>query len=508
MFLVTVVSLFMLSCTSTPSRQTEETHAAENQSAHVAATEPIADTPEKEAVQERTLETTKTAAPEPQTEQALETTAQEAIISPELAFMQQVQNYLAKNDIRGALNCFNDMPEAAAHNTDTDVLYASLLLSDGRIQDAQNIADELLKNNNDNIDVLELNAYIAFITNSKNRDSLLKQILAKEPYNAQANMLQAQVHFAKHRYKLANNSYQNVLKGNPNNVDALFGYGQTMFYMKETGIDELKEAENAFQKVLAIDSTHALALSYLGKIAAEDKNYLRATSYIQKAIAVDDANYDFFMDLGTYMRYQGKFSDAENAWTRAIALEPSYFLAYTYRASLYKEQKKYAQALADFNKAVETNPKYYYAYEDIGMLEWREQNWAKSRAAFQNALTFNKDNISYALMVGATYLKEKKSADCKKFLAQFMRTMNRATVQYDMARLYHDQGGINAENTIRLKLDKIEQSAERGKMWYYMGLYYELLGSTSAANEYYSKVMNMNASLFFEYELALWSINK
>ncbi|MBP3710182.1 MAG: tetratricopeptide repeat protein [Treponema sp.] len=433
--------------------------------------------------------------------------SEEKTVSPKLAFMQHFQELLNNGDVSGALSCFDDMQEELRSDKELQIIHASLLVSDGQIKQAQHVASSLLADDGDNVEVLELNAYLASITNSKNRDSLIKQLLQIDPYNVQANILQAQLHFAKHRYKLANNSYKNALQKESDNIDALFGYGQTMFYMNEPGIDELQEAENAFNKILELDETHALALAYLGKIAAENKNYLRAAKYIQQAIAVDNANYDFYMDLGTYMRYLGKLSDAEDAWTHAIALEPTYFLAYTYRAGLYKEQKKYKEALADLNNVIATNPKYYYAYEDIGVLEWHEQHWGKSREAFQKAYAVDKRS-SYVLMIAATYLKEKKIVDCKKFLAQAMRNFERTSVEYEMMRLYHDQGGANAENSIRLKLDKIEKPAERGRMWFYMGLFYELIGSARASNEYYTKVTNMNAPLFFEYEIAEWSVTK
>ena len=111
-------------------------------------------------------------------------------------------------------------------------------------------------------------------------------------------------------------------------------------------------------------------------------------------------------------------------------------------------------------------------------------------------------------MTAAAYLKEKNVIDCKKFLAQAMRPLDRSSLAYEMMRLYHDQGGFNAENSLRLKIDKIDKPSDRGRMWYYMGLFYELKGSTKLANEYYSKIIKMQAPMFFEYRLAEWSLGK
>lgn len=423
-----------------------------------------------------------------------------------LSFMQSVQSSLEKNGIAKTLSLFKTINETLANDIDVQILHSSLLLSNGNKKEAATIAENLLASNPQNLDVLELNAFIASQTKSRNKDSLIKKILAIDPYNVSANILQAENHFALHHYKLANASYKNALKKESKNVDALFGYAKTLFYMDEKNIDDVAESEKAFQKILELYPDHAPSYWYLGKIAAENKNYLRAAKSVEKALAIDKTNYDYYLDYGTYERFLGKYAEAENAWTRAIAIEPNYFLAYAYRGGIYKEQKKYNKALSDFYKVIQTNKEYYFAYEEIAVLAWHEKNWKVSREAFQKAYNIDK-KIYYALMIAATFFKEKKVQDAKNFLQTVMRKMDRSTVEYEMARLLHDQGGVNAENALALKLDKIENATTRGKLFFYMGLYYDLIGSEKVANEYYLKILDMNAPMFFEYQLAEWGAN-
>ncbi|MGI5091894.1 tetratricopeptide repeat protein [Treponema socranskii] len=439
-----------------------------------------------------------------QSEEPIDTVQETPTVPADVVFVRELHALLSANDTAGALASFENLPDALKENTEIEILRASLLLSAGRTEEAKRAGEALLARNTDNIDVLELNMQTALASgDNKKADAFMKRLLASDPNNAAANIALAEQYALKHRFKLANAAYKKALQRENGNIDALFGFGQTAFY-----IGDIDEAKKSFEAILAKDPSHALALSYLGKIEADDSNYLRASEYIERAIAADDSNYDFYLDLGTYLRYRGKFEKAEAAWTKAIALDPSYFLAYVYRAGLYDEQKKYKEALADFNKVAETNPDYFYAYKDIGLLEWHEGNWANARAAFQKAYSYNKSDFSYVLMTAAAYLKEKNIVDCKKFLAQAMRGFDRTSLAYEMMRLYHDQGGFNAENSLRLKIDKIDKPSERGKMWYYMGLFYELKGSAKLANEYYSKIIKMQAPMFFEYRLAEWSLGK
>ena len=442
--------------------------------------------------------------PAPAAESEKPVSKTEPAVSADVAFAQKLRDYLNSNDLDGALKSFDTIPAVLKENTDMQILHASLLVSAGRGKEAAEIGNTLQKKDPSNMEVLELNAEIASANGDKTaKKAILSQILAIDPYNAAANIQQAQDFAVNHKYKLACNSYKKALKNSPDNPDALFGFGQMSYYL-----NNIKDASDSFQKILDKNPDNAMALAYMGKLAAEDENYLRATKYVEQAIQQDDSNYDFYMDLGTYKRYQGKYDEAEKAWTKAISLDPTYFLAYAYRAGLYNEQKQYKEALADFHKVIETNPQYYYAFEEIGLLEWHEKNWAASRDGFLKALECSKDDYSYQLMIAATYWKENNIIVMKKFLEDAMKNRDRSSIEYAMLRLYHDQGGINAENDVRNKVESIDKTTQRGKLWYYTGLYYELHGLPQIADEYYAKITALKAPMFFEYELAEWGTSK
>ncbi len=89
-----------------------------------------------------------------------------------------------------------------------------------------------------------------------------------------------------------------------------------------------------------------------------------------------------------------------------------------------------------------------------------------------------------------------------------MKKMDRESLDYMMVRLYHDGGGINAENDAVLRVRKEDNSNKRGKMLYYLGLFYELKNSSQLAMDFYTDVLKMNSPMFFEYRLAEWEIKK
>lgn len=157
-----------------------------------------------------------------------------------------------------------------------------------------------------------------------------------------------------------------------------------------------------------------------------------------------------------------------------------------------------------YRKVVEKNPKYFYAYESLGMFEWYKGNWAAARSAFEMARAKNPDIVSYALMIAATYWRENKIPDLKRFTESVMKGMDRTSLEYAVVRMYHDMGG---DIGVVHKVANEGNRNRKGKFLYYTALYFELKKNFSIAQKYYTEVVGMQSPMFFEYRLAEWSIS-
>ena len=420
---------------------------------------------------------------------------------PNIAFAKKLQSYLDKNQIKEAIDLFQSLPKELEKDIDFKILLASLYISDKQYDQAIEVANFILQIEPENIDAYEL---ISLALEGKGDKAAQKanadKILEIDPYNVTVNIQKAEDYAMNKKYKLSKQSYKKALKNEPQNVDALFGYAQMSFYT-----DDLKEAEKSLNSILQLEPKNSLALAYMGKLAADSENFLRATKYVKEALKYDPTNYDYYLDLGTYYRFQGKYSDAAAAWNKAVEIDPTYFLAYAYLAGSYDEQNDFTSALQNYHKVIETNPKYFYAYESTAILEYHLGNWEASRKYFAEAYKYNK-SVSYQLMIAATYFKEKNAFKAKEVLKPLLKTLNKDSLEYAMVRFYHDTYSFNAENSLVGKVTKEQNRTQRGKMLFYMGLYYELNGFSEKAIEYYTKVKSMNAPLFFEYRIAEWGL--
>ena len=436
-----------------------------------------------------------------QVEKKVEKKKEEPKDPPNIAFAKKLQSFLDKNQIKEAIDLFQSLPKELEKDIDFKILLASLYISDKQYDQAIEVANFILQIEPENIDAYEL---ISLALEGKGDKAAQKanadKILEIDPYNVTVNIQKAEDYAMNKKYKLSKQSYKKALKNEPKNVDALFGYAQMSFYT-----DDLKEAEKSLNSILQLEPKNSLALAYMGKLAADSENFLRATKYVKEALKYDPTNYDYYLDLGTYYRFQGKYSDAAAAWNKAVEIDPTYFLAYAYLAGSYDEQNDFTSALQNYHKVIETNPKYFYAYESTAILEYHLGNWEASRKYFAEAYKYNK-SVSYQLMIAATYFKEKNAFKAKEVLKPLLKTLNKDSLEYAMVRFYHDTYSFNAENSLVGKVTKEQNRTQRGKMLFYMGLYYELNGFSEKAIEYYTKVKSMNAPLFFEYRIAEWGL--
>ena len=420
---------------------------------------------------------------------------------PNVKFAKQLQILLEKGDIKGAIAHFGSIPLSLKDDIELKNLLGALYYSDTQYDNAIATAEEVLVIQPENMDALEL---ISLCNQAKGDKKAYKEtserILAADPYNASVNIQKAEEYAVNKKYKLARESYKKALKGEPENTDALFGYAQMSYYT-----DDIKTAGETFQQILNLEPENAAALAYMGKLAYEEENYLRATKFVQEALKHDPNNYDYWMDYGTYLRYQGKFDDAANAWKKAAELDPSYFLAYAYLAGNYDDLEKWDEALEYYHKVIETNPKYFYAYESTAILEYRAKNYENAIKYFTKTYEYS-PSYAYSLMIAACWFRLNKPLEAKKVLSAQLKKLDSNSTEYALVRFYNDNYNKNAESNLTQKITKETNSNNRGKMLFYMGLYYELNKADELAKEYYAKVTNLKAPMFFEYRIAEWGL--
>lgn len=478
---IAVMSLFITGCQTTKTEGQTQVEAPEKEDK----------TEKKQSSKKETKEEKKEETP----------VIQEPQDPPNVAFVKNLQKLLAAGKTEEAIALFQELPDELKDDVELKMLLASLYISVGKYSEANEVAHIILAIDPQNIDALELLTLSARSSgDTKQYKIYAKQVLDSDPFNVQVNIMQGEDYALNRKYKLAKDAYAKALKTEPENADALYGFAQMNYYL-----DDLKTAKNSCLQLLDSNPQNAAALAFMGKISSEENNNIKAIKYVQESIAIDPYNYNSYMDLGKYYRNTGSFSKAYEAWDKAVELNPDYFLAYAFLAGCYDEQGVFDMALYNYHKVIETNPKYYYAYESAAVLEYHSGNYNEARRLFDIAYSYSA-NYSYKLLNAAMYFKEGDFFNGKKVINALLKTLTRDSAEYNLVRLYGETYSRNAETTLITQINKEDNGTKRGKMLFYLGLYYEVFGSQEAAAEYYSKVTKMQAPMFFEYRLAEWGL--
>jgi Flp pilus assembly protein TadD len=130
---------------------------------------------------------------------------------------------------------------------------------------------------------------------------------------------------------------------------------------------DLKRAEIASLKALALapDEPHALAL--LAEVEMRQGHQANALKYLQTAVAKNPKSAVAEEAMGRYLDENKEYAGAESAFKKAIALDPTWAAAQIALGDFYLKQGKSAPALAAYREAVAGDPKNGAAHLALGL---------------------------------------------------------------------------------------------------------------------------------------------
>lgn len=122
------------------------------------------------------------------------------------------------------------------------------------------------------------------------------------------------------------------------------------------------QAERLYRKILLVDSSHSHSLHLLGVIAYERGQHTTAFELINRAIELNNGVAEFYNNLGTVLKAQGKLIEAGASFEHAITLKPAYALAHNNLGTILRDQGKPAEAVACFERTLALKSDYPEAY--------------------------------------------------------------------------------------------------------------------------------------------------
>jgi len=190
------------------------------------------------------------------------------------------------------------------------------------------------------------------------------------------------------------------------NIEKLFQRGVNLHNQQL-----LKEAKEAYEKVLLHDPRHAEALYYLGIIYAQLNHPLEATSLYKKSLAINPKTSAVHNDLGIALHSLNKHSEALTAFQHAVEADPKNIDAYNNLGGMLGSFDRQAEAQACFVKALEIIPSHDEANYNLGVIFGDKRELSNAESCYQNTIKSNPEHFQALTNLGIIKMKQRQAQD-------------------------------------------------------------------------------------------------
>ena len=149
---------------------------------------------------------------------------------------------------------------------------------------------------------------------------------------------------------------------------------------------QLAAAQAAYEAIVAADPAHADAWHFLGVVAIQSDDPLRALDWIGRAIAINPGNAMYYMNHGNVLRQTGHMQAALASFDQAIAMAPDFADAHVLRGNTLHELQQLEAAVASFDRALALRPQDVVVCFNRGNALRALGQWEAAIASFDQAL--------------------------------------------------------------------------------------------------------------------------
>lgn len=153
----------------------------------------------------------------------------------------------------------------------------------------------------------------------------------------------------------------------------------------------LKEAAAAYQQCLRRDPDNSEALHLYGVLAHQAGDAKAALRHLRRAIALDDTRPVYHFNLGVVLADVGDDAAAEEAYRRCLVCDPAHGDAHNNLGLLLERRGDAQGAAACFRRAIESAADHAPAHANLGRALQETGETAEALAAFERAVALAPD---------------------------------------------------------------------------------------------------------------------
>jgi tetratricopeptide (TPR) repeat protein len=259
---------------------------------------------------------------------------------------------------------------------------AGIDFAQGRIQDARNLLEEVLKKNPRDTDALLLRSRIALARNEPAGAIVdLRAVVRDQPQSAGVRQLLARAYLANGEPALAEEALHSAIDLAPTDTSLRVELAQLLIRTQkvDAAVSLLEQTVRAAPEDVAVRD--ALAHAYL-----EKRDYVAAGKAAEDLQTLRPKSAEGFYLAGLVAQGQNRLDDAQREFERALAVEPQVLDALSALAHLELARGQGTKALALVKSAVENQPPNAFSLNLLGELYLTQKDVASADDAFTRAI--------------------------------------------------------------------------------------------------------------------------
>ena len=170
---------------------------------------------------------------------------------------------------------------------------------------------------------------------------------------------------------------------------------------------KITDAKNIYEKILEVKPEHFLALSNLGIVFSQLREFNRAVELFNKAIKINPDYAEGYNNLGNALFELSEFDKSLHCYKKAVQLNPGFSDAFNNLGNVYQKKEDQNKAIERYESAISLDAKASKdkPYYNLGNIYRELGDFEKSINLYKKAISINPNSVSAYINLSISFNK-------------------------------------------------------------------------------------------------------
>src|SRR5580658_1113743 len=306
------------------------------------------------------------------------------------------------------------------------------------------------------------------------------QVIATSYWLADAHIIAGSAYLLKSDLDQAQRAFELAVGLNPRSPEAQERLGRALSLR---GGDSSADAQEAYEKALALDPDYAPALNELTELLVKEGKVKQASARIEKQTVTHPKSYELQVAKAEFCVTQKDWSCAERSYQQTLALNPYYVNGYLALAHIYAATNRPQEMISAYEAARARFPEYLPTYLLLAQVYQYVGDWSRAEQTYQASLGVDPNQSSALVNLARLYADHGGSLSDALQLAQRAKAArpDDPLVNDALGWVYYKQGQYRS--AIPMLEDVARKNPQVAEFQFHLGMTYLAAGQPAPARD-------------------------